>query len=299
MKVVILGGQGMLGHRLFVELDPRFEVWATFRDGHGLWRQFPAYRDCVRTVAGVDALNMSSVVKVLADLRPDAIINCIGIIKQLKAAKDPIPSLRLNALFPHELYELCRAAGCRLLHISTDCVFSGARGGYQEDDPADAQDLYGRTKHLGEVAGECALTLRTSIIGRDFLKNEGLVEWFLSQRGGRVRGFKHAIFSGLTTHALSQLIGDLLERHPGLDGLFQVASEPINKYDLLVLMRQAMGLTVQIDPDEELRIDRSLNGARFECATGLRPPSWATMIDGLARDLSPYDQWRLEHGIGR
>lgn len=297
MRVLILGAAGMLGHKVFQVLSPHHETWATFRGRNGLWNRFPIYAGCPRTLSDVDAQDLASVIRAFAVARPQAVVNCIGIVKQLKEAKDPTQSLRVNALFPHELAELCRAAGARLVHISTDCVFAGTRGHYRESDLTDAEDLYGRTKALGEVTGEGCLTLRTSIIGRDFLRNTALVEWFLSQRGGRVRGYRNAIYSGFPTATLADIIANILEKHPGLAGLYHVASPPISKYALLMKLRDALSVNIEIEPFDNEKIDRSLDGTRFAAATGLVSPDWDQLVRVLADDPTPYDVWRQEHAV--
>lgn len=290
MRVLILGGAGMLGHKLWQTLRPRFETWVTLRTS---FRSVAAYElfDPQRTLEGVDAGDLSSVERAMKTVRPDVVINCIGIIKQLPEAQDPILSQTVNAQFPHHLERLCRPAGVRLLHFSTDCVFSGRKGDYVEDDVADADDLYGRSKFEGEVNGQGSLTLRSSIIGRELRSSHGLVEWFLRQNG-KVRGFTRAIFSGFTTLALARIVGDVIERHPQLSGVYNVSSAAITKHDLLVRLREAYGLKVEIEPWPEPALDRSLNSRRFREATGLVPDSWEQMITEMAHDSSPYESWR-------
>jgi dTDP-4-dehydrorhamnose reductase len=244
--------------------------------------------DPERTIAGVDAIDFDSVARAIADVKPDVVINCIGIIKQLKVAKDPIVSLSINSLYPHRLAILCRAAGARMIHISTDCVFSGRKGLYTEDDVSDAEDLYGRTKFLGEVAGPGCLTLRTSIIGRELHSASGLIDWFLSNRGGKIRGFRKAIYTGFTTQALATIVADVIHRHPELSGVWQVSSEPISKFDLLTLVNEVYHAGIEIEPDDTFKCDRSLNSARFRAAVNFRPPSWPEMISEMHCDPLPY-----------
>ncbi len=280
MRILIIGGAGMLGHRLVSTLGKEFEVWATLRGA--VPASAPAgLFDPDRTISGIDVLNTDAVTDVMARIRPDAVINCVGIIKQLAAAKDPFLSISINSLLPHRLHRLCRAAGARLIHFSTDCVYSGRKGHYTEDDPSDALDLYGRSKFLGETAGEGALTLRSSIIGRELGSATGLTEWFLSQRGKRVTGYRRAVFSGFTTQEMARIVRRVLTQHQSLSGTLQVSSEPINKYDLLMLMQQAFGVDVEIEPDDTIEIDRSLDSARFRRLTGYEPPSWPQMIANM------------------
>lgn len=290
MNLLILGGAGMLGHKLWQTARPRIATFATVRGGVDSVRPFGFSSD--ETLAGVDAADFDSIVRAFDRARPSFVVNCIGIIKQLPQATDPIVSIGINSMFPHRLHALCRAAGARLIHVSTDCVFSGRRGGYVETDPQDAEDLYGRSKALGEVAGETALTLRTSIIGRELRGTTGLVEWFLANRGGEVDGYEQAIFSGLTTLALSELIVALIEKQTRLSGLYHVSAAPIDKLKLLRLMNDAYDARVGIRPSAAVRIDRSLDSSRFRAAAGWQPDDWAAMIAAMAADPSPYDEWR-------
>jgi dTDP-4-dehydrorhamnose reductase len=297
LRVLVFGATGMLGHRLWRELAPRCEAWAAVRRGAGdplLARLFPPDR----LIAGLDAAACGAPEAAVRQLRPNAVVNCIGLVKQHPAAADPVAAITLNALLPHRLAMACREVGARLVHLSTDCVFSGARGGYTEDDMPDPSDLYGRTKLLGEPAGEGCLTLRTSMVGRELAGARGLVEWFLGQRGGRVRGFRRAVFSGLATPALARLLRRLLEEHPRLAGTWHVAAAPISKLDLLIELRRAFGVDIEIEPDAGTggpRCDRSLDGARFRQATGLATPEWRDMVAELAADELHYEELRRIH----
>jgi len=294
MRVLILGGEGMLGHKVFQVLSERFETFATFRNLNGLWKTYPIYEnvDSLYTKGGVDVMNFDTVISAFAQLKPEVVINCIGIIKQIDQAKDPIISLNLNSLFPHRLAELCSATETRMIHMSTDCVFSGRRGNYTEEDIPDAEDLYGRTKLLGEVNREGCLTIRTSIFGRDFAKQSALLEWFLSNRGGTINGYKNAIYTGFSTQILARIMSDMIADYPDLSGIYQVSSEPISKYDLLSKINTAMNLDIKINPDEQFSCDRSLDSSKFREKTDYLIPDWDEMISGLAADLTPYDEWR-------
>ncbi len=289
-RILVLGGTGMLGHKVVQTLAPSFETSAAVRRGRALSR-LPGI-DRVKILEGVDVTQQDAVAAMLAAVKPAVIVNCIGVVKQLAAAKDPVPSLTINSLLPHRLAALARLGGARLIHISTDCVFSGRKGMYQETDVADAEDLYGRSKLLGEVGGEQCLTLRTSIIGRELESANGLVEWFLSQRGGRVKGYSTAIFSGLTTIALAQEIHRVIAEFPGLNGLYQVSVDAIDKATLLGLLRSAFHAAVEVIPDGSLKIDRSLVSTRYRQATGFTPPSWSRLVEEMAADarLVGYDR---------
>jgi dTDP-4-dehydrorhamnose reductase len=293
MRVLILGGTGMLGHKLWQAYRTRFDSWVTIRRSFSDYACYGLF-DRERTLDGIDASDFDLVLRAFAIARPQVVINCIGIVKQLPEAKDPIASLTLNSLFPHLLANLCETSGVLLIHVSTDCVFSGRKGIYTEEDVADATDFYGRTKYLGEVVGPTTLTLRTSIIGRELKSANGLVEWFLSCRGSRVKGYTKAIYSGFTTLALSKIIADILEKHPHLRGLYHVASEPIDKYHLLTMISEVARIPIELEPSPDVRIDRSLDSRRFQAATGFVPPSWKEMLREMVEDPTPYEQWRKE-----
>lgn len=289
-RLLILGGAGMLGHKVWQRLSLRFDARVTLRAPAA---EYPrGLFDPERVIQGVDVMDLDSLDTLIAGERPDVVVNCVGIIKQLPQAHDAIPSITINSLLPHRLGAACAKAGARLFHISTDCVFSGRQGMYRESDQSDAEDLYGRSKFLGEVSGPGALTLRTSIIGRELRATSGLVEWFLKNRGGQVDGYEKAIFSGLTTLQLADLIGDLIEHHPALTGLYQVSTEPIDKLALLNLLNEAYGANVIIRPSSAVRIDRSLDSSRFREATGWSPEPWPALVAAMAADPTPYDEWR-------
>lgn len=278
----------MLGHRLWLAARNRMETRVTARNVPPALSRLGA-DDSHGWMTGVDAGDFDSVVSAFAGARPDVVVNCVGIIKQRASAKDPVQSISVNALFPHRVARLSMAAGARLIHISTDCVFGGTAGPYNEADPPDAEDLYGRSKLLGEVGGPGCLTLRTSMIGREVTSGHGLVEWFLAQPGPDVPGFTRAVFSGLTTHALAEVVLEIAERHHDLHGLYHVSAEPITKFDLLRLVASQFGLERTIVPVDEPAIDRSLDSSRFRTATGFAPRSWPDMVAEMARDGLAYD----------
>jgi dTDP-4-dehydrorhamnose reductase len=277
MKIMILGASGMLGNAVFRVLseDPAHEVFGTVR-ADGARRHF-GEGTAQRLLTGVDVEKHDSLVRAFATVRPQLVVNCIGLVKQLTDAKDPLQAVPINTLLPHRLAALCQATGARLVHISTDCVFSGAKGGYRETDFPDAYDLYGRTKLLGEVDYPHAITLRTSIIGHELTSNHGLIGWFLAQQGS-IKGFRKAIFSGLPTVELARVIGDYVLPRPDLGGLYHVASKPIDKCELLRLVADVYGKKIEIVPDDKLIIDRSLNADRFRTATGYVASPWPELI---------------------
>jgi len=277
MRVLVLGASGMLGNamaRVLFEYEG-LEVFGTTRSSD-VERFFPA-KISERLITGIDVGNCDALANVFSRVRPNVVINCIGLIKQLAEASDPLHSLPVNALLPHRLARLCELTGARLVHISTDCVFSGIKGGYEETDPADPGDLYGMSKYLGEVHYPHSITLRTSIIGHELNSSNGLIGWFLAQQG-QCRGFTRAVFSGIPTVVLAQILGDVIIPDFGLHGLYHVAADPIAKFDLLRLVAETYGKSIEIIPDDSLVINRSLNAKRFRTATGYVVPEWPELI---------------------
>lgn len=277
--VLVLGASGMLGHALVHELPRHLdgvEVRGTVRS---LDAVDPAYRAQVgtRLVDGVDVLDQQALAALLADLRPDVVVNAVGVIKQAPGVDDTVLTAHVNGLLPHLLARDCSAVGARLVQISTDCVFSGRAGGYTEDDVPDPVDFYGRSKLLGEV-GAPHVTLRTSIIGPELRHGGSLLEWFLSQDGREVNGFSRAIYSGLPTVELARVIGAVVLPRPGLTGVWQVASAPISKYDLLRLVADEYGWQGTIEREDTFTLDRSLSAARFAGETGYVAPAWPDLV---------------------
>ena len=266
MKILIFGASGMLGHALYSELKKNHEVWGTVRTQKGNPNLLEGY--------SVD--NISKINELVAELKPDYVINCIGIIKQLKASKDKITSLEVNSLWPHRLAEICEAHHAKMIHFSTDCVFSGAKGNYLESDLADARDTYGLSKFMGEVDYPHALTLRTSIIGHELESSVSLVDWFLSQKN-ECKGFTKAIYSGFPTVVVAKFLNDYIFNN-FISGVYHFSSEPINKYELLKLIAKEYKKEITIHASEDLVIDRSLNSDRLRNKINFKPQSWPEMV---------------------
>ena len=281
LSVLVLGASGMLGSTLFrlLSQSDMLDTFGTVRST-GALEQLPValHKDIVH---GLDVSDVDNLHRVFAHIRPDVVINCVGLVKQLMEVDDPLVAIPINALLPHRIAKLCDVAGARLIHVSTDCVFSGAKGGYCENDYPDASDLYGRSKYLGEVDYPHAITLRTSIIGHELNSAHGLVNWFLRQQE-QVKGYTNAIFSGLPTLELARVIRDLIIPNTGLKGVYHVSAEPISKFDLLQLVAKVYGKNITVNPDDVLKIDRSLNSDRFRIATGYAPPSWPDLIQQMS-----------------
>ena len=280
MKILVLGATGMLGNavlRLFAQ-SPGYQVFGSVRSSAA--RRLLPNELHPSVIAGVDVENIDSLTHLFAVVHPAVVINCVGLVKQLEEADDPLAAIPINALLPHRLARLCEVAGARLIHMGTDCIFSGVKGMYTEADASDAKDLYGRSKYLGEVDYPHAITLRTSIIGHELDGVRSLIGWFLAQEGS-VKGFKRAIFSGLPTVEIARVIRDHVIPQPELHGLYHVSAEPISKFDLLTLVAQTYRKTIDISADDQLVIDRSLDSTRFRQVTGFAPKPWPELIRSM------------------
>lgn len=284
-KILVFGVSGMLGSTIFRSLsdDTNLAVFGTVRGSRAPQQLIPELRN--KVIPNIHMESEVSLLNTFSHVKPDIVINCVGIIKQLPNANDHLESLAINSTLPHRLAKYCTMMDARLVHFSTDCVFSGKKGKYKETDTPDAYDVYGRTKLLGEVEYSNAITLRTSIIGHELASSKSLVDWFLSQSGS-VKGFAKAIFSGLPTIEVARIVRDLVIPKPDLCGLYHLSVQPINKCDLLKLVAKVYRKDIDILSDRALIIDRSLNSDRFRSATGYVPKPWPELIQAM------YDDYR-------
>jgi dTDP-4-dehydrorhamnose reductase len=290
MRILVFGGSGMLGHKLVQRLSSGFEVWCTLRSGFDRVERYGIF-DRERTIENVDVTDISQVRSAIEQALPDVVINAVGLIKQVPAARDVIRVLAVNSVFPRLLGSLSAQYGFRLITFGTDCVFSGEKGSYVESDPSDARDLYGISKFLGEMSEGNCLTLRTSIIGRELETGHSIVEWFLANRRGSVKGYVNAIYTGFPTVVMAEIVADIVSKHPDLSGVYHVSSEPISKFDLLNLLNKHFATGTEITAFEEYVIDRSLDSTRFREVTGFVPQTWDQMLGQMAADPTPYENW--------
>ena len=288
----------MLGHKLVQVLSRRFDVWATLRSELSRYKYLEIF-DLEKTFELVDVANFEELERILKTLKPDVVINAVGIIKQLPTSRDVIKTLTINSIFPHKLGQAAEELNYRFITISTDCVFDGKKGNYTEEDISNAYDLYGKSKNLGEVVAKNCLTLRTSIIGREIETSHSLIEWFINNREGKVKGFKKAIYTGFPTIVLADIIGDIIEKFPDLQGLYHLSSDPISKFELLNLVNNEYGLNITIEADEEFKIDRSLDSTKLRRETNFKPQSWKEMIKIMAGDRATYNVWRNQARSGK
>ncbi|MFA4915065.1 MAG: SDR family oxidoreductase [Syntrophales bacterium] len=291
-RILVIGGGGSLGHKLWQFLPTKFpDTYVSIRKPKAYYENCGLF-DGPNVVSGLDLRDFGQLKVVLKEICPSVIVNCAGVTLRSREANDKKSNIAVNALLPHELAEWGAKNRARIIHFSTVCVFDGRLGNYDENSPPDARDLYGITKMLGDVQTPRALTLRSSFIGREIFGGTELLEWFLAQNGKRVHGFRKVLFTGLTTNRLAELVGDLIEKFPRLNGLYHVSSETVSKYELLNLMKEAYKIDVEIEPDDKFECRRNLNGNKFIAATGFKFSSWRQMMLDMAADQTPYDQWK-------
>jgi dTDP-4-dehydrorhamnose reductase len=291
MKILIIGGGGMLGHKLVQVFKEKFDVWTTIRSNFDKYKKF-GILDKKKTIENLSVEDLKTVEKIISRIHPDVIINAVGIIKQVQTSRDVVKTLTINSIFPHHLAVIAEKNEARLINISTDCVFNGKKGNYKEIDLPDALDLYGRSKNLGEVGKRNCLTLRTSVIGRELETSHSLLEWFLSNQGKKVKGFINAVYSGFPTIVFADILADLLVNHKNLEGIYHLSSEPINKFELLKLIKSAYKADIEIEPFEEYKINRSLDSTKLRREIGFEPMSWEKMVKVMADDPTPYKDWK-------
>jgi dTDP-4-dehydrorhamnose reductase len=277
MKILVIGATGMIGNAMIRVLSENTD-WDVFGTARAEFSKRLFKPDIAeRLVFGVDTEQHDTLVNAFTRIRPDIVINCAGLTKHKLDAGDPLVCIPINSLMPHRLAGLCKLSSARLIHVSTDCVFSGEKGNYTEEAFVDARDLYGKSKALGEVDYPHTVTLRTSTIGHEFETKYGLLEWFLSQEGC-CKGYIRAIFSGLPTVVFAGIVRDIVIPNTELSGLYHVAAQPINKFELLKLIADEYGKEIKIESDCELVINRSLDATRFREATGYVAPAWPELI---------------------
>ncbi|MEP7146167.1 MAG: SDR family oxidoreductase [bacterium] len=282
-KVLILGGAGLLGHKAYQILSKEFETYVTFRSFDDKLKNKKIF-DENRIFSNVNAFEIELIRKIITGLQPDVVLNCIGVIKQHKESLHHKLSIYINSLFPHLLSEICEDTNSKLIHISTDCVFSGRTGNYTEHDLSDAEDLYGKSKYLGEIDYGNTLTLRTSFIGHELFNNLSLADWFLSHEGKSVHGYTNAIFTGFPTITLCNELIRIIKSHFELKGLYNISSEKITKHELLKLINKIYRSNIVIKPFKDFYCDRSLDSGKYVNGTNFKPKGWEEMITEMYED---------------
>lgn len=272
-KILILGSTGMLGHVFYntVKQQSHYEVVdLVFRN--------KLNEDSIIC----DVTDKDRVTEVIKDVQPDVIVNCIGVLIK-GSTHNPSNAIYINSFLPHHLLGIAEEIGAKLVHVSTDCVFSGDKGGYVESDFRDADDVYGRSKALGELFGNDSLTIRTSIIGPEIkAAGEGLLHWFLNQEG-TINGYTEAYWGGVTTLELSKAILAALEQN--LTGLINVTNgKAISKFDMLQLFKTEFNRDqLQVEPFEGKKVDKSLKSERSDF--NYQVPSYSEMFKEMHKAM--------------
>ncbi len=288
-RAVILGATGMIGHRLWIELQSDLVVYGV---AHRSLSEFEHYGifSSDRVIQNTDVTRFDDFTGILEDLKPDVILNCVGITKRKPLIGKLSAAIEVNARMPHLLAEWASPRDIRVVHFSTDCVFDGSQGNYGEDDFPTATDTYGRTKGLGELWYDNAITIRSSFVGQELSGFSELLEWFLRHEGPQVKGFTNALYSGVSTLVMARVIRKILLEHQDLSGLFNLAtSTPISKYDLLCCAKSSFSVDVEIEPDYEFCRNATLNGDKLRGILGEEVPCWRDMMDELAAERELYE----------
>lgn len=285
MKILVFGASGMIGHQMWYKLNKEFpnSVYGTVRKGADYYKHFNIFNTDY-LIPNLDVTDFTNVLKVLDQLKPDVVLNCIGITLRKPEIKNLELCLEVNSLFPQRLGRWAAQHHKRLIHFSTDCVFGGGAGMYTEESIPDAQDVYGKTKFLGEVLGSHSLTLRCPIIGREIAGKTELIEWFLQQRNKTIKGYANAIYSGITSAEMARQISLIIRKYPNLTGLYQISSEPISKYDLLVLLNEISNLNITVEKDNSYSTNKSLDSKKYRQLTGYNSPSWRAMLSEMMEE---------------
>jgi dTDP-4-dehydrorhamnose reductase len=290
MRILIIGGAGMLGHRVWITLAEHYEVYGTIRsESNKALLKFSQINPS-KIIGNVDILNESSLHDAFSVSQPDLVINCVGILKVEPTAENKISSIEINSLFPHKLSKKCKEFDSRLIHFSTDCVFDGLKGKFSEESNDFSKDLYGVSKRMGEVElEEHCLTIRTSIIGREITPRGSLVEWFIKESGNNITGYRNAIFSGYPTYTISKIIRDYIIEDKSLSGIYHISNEPIDKYTLLLAIKEKFSLNININEDKDFKIDRSLDSQKFKSKTNCKTFTTKELMDDLSIDWDIYN----------
>jgi dTDP-4-dehydrorhamnose reductase len=288
MRILILGVSGLIGHKLLQELSLDFEVFGTLRRNKIEYGDLALF-DGENIIENIDILDFESLTKVFRAINPEVILNCIGITKRKIDINYPALAISINAYFPHKLASWAKEYQKRVIHFSTDCVFDGKIGNYNEESLTTAEDIYGRTKALGEINYNHTLTIRSSFIGQELFNKTELLDWFLAQNGKKIYGFKNTFYSGVSTIFMAQLVKNIILNFPELSGVYQLAPEkPISKFDLLNIAKYAFNVNVEIMPDEANIHRPTLDASKLKNKINLVVPSWHKMMNELALNKEFY-----------
>ena len=288
MRVLILGVSGLIGHKILQEFTSYFEVFGTLHKSKNFYNNIKLFSGN-NIIENIDVSEYEIVNGVINAINPDVVLNCVGITKRKDEINNSIKALTVNSVFPHQLANWAQNSGKKVIHFSTDCVFDGKTGNYNETSLTTAEDMYGRTKALGELKYERTLTIRSSFIGQELFGKTELLEWFLSQNGKQIKGFRNTFYSGVSTIFMAHVIRDIILNFPDLSGLYNLAPEkPISKFDLLSIAKTAFNVKVDIIPEDEHAHLPTLDGSKLRTKMNLVVPSWQSMMNELSSNRDYY-----------
>jgi len=283
MRILILGIDGMIGHKIAQSLSQDYEVIGSTRKDVN--HQKIGLNNCLLYKKDfiIDDQNVF-----FNKISPDVIINCIGITTRRGISRNMSNTDFINSRFPHKISEWVSIKNRRLIHFSTDCVFSGKKGDYLDDDKPDANDIYGMSKAKGEIDNNSSLTLRCSMIGREIYNHTELFEWLYSMKNKDIEGYANVIYSGVTTFWMGDVIKKILKNNISLSGIYNISSEPISKYHLLLKLSDAFKLNVNVSANLNIKSNKVLNSKKFAEITGIIPPNWDDLIPYFKNDCEKF-----------
>jgi dTDP-4-dehydrorhamnose reductase len=292
MKLLILGVSGLIGHKLLQVLSLNHDVYGTLHHVKSKYNNLELF-DKSSIIDAVDVLDFEQLKGIMHSINPDVVLNCVGITKRKIHNGNILEVIETNAVFPHKLANWAKMTNKRVIHFSTDCVFNGKEGDYDEQSLTTAEDLYGRTKALGEIRYGHTLTIRSSFIGQELFDRTELLDWVLAQNGKTIKGYKNALYSGVSISFMAEVVNEIILKHQSLNSLYQLAPTiPISKYDLICIAKKAFGLDIEIIPEFDYVHKPTLNGDKLRNEIGIQIPSWEIMMEELATNKSFYKSYK-------
>ena len=285
MKILILGGNGMIGHKMYQTISKiHKDTWVTLRKSLTSYSYSEIYNP-EKVIDNIDLINFQTISNQLNKINPDIVVNACGITIRRGIETLKSNSIILNSALPHFLNEWVTSNNKRLIHFSTDCVFTGAKGDYIDNDNKDAYDLYGSTKSMGEVIdSKFAITLRGSMIGSELENKTELFEWFLKQKSKTIKGFNKVIYSGITTTKMAEIVLKLIDQFPNLSGVYNISSKPISKFELLKLWNNLFDINANIEIDNSYTSNKNLISDNFYRTISMEQPDWVELSSQLNID---------------
>ena len=279
MKIFITGIDGMIGHKIAQSLSKEHTIIGSSRKN--IKSEDLGINDC--ELITHDFLK-DDILEILDKINPEIIVNCAGITIRRGINDNYDNTILLNSNLPHIIDDWTERNQSKLIHFSSDCVFSGKKGNYLDESIPDATDLYGLSKSRGEVKSKNTLTIRCSIIGREIFNHTELFEWIYSMRGKQIKGYNNVLYSGVTSIWMGRVLKKILKYHTELSGIYNISSEPITKYSLLNLINEHFKLGIEISRDNKIKSNKVLISKKFTEITDINPPNWDDLMTELKED---------------